>query len=296
VSDETIELYLARRAAEVNEHLSSFVPEESTPPATLHKAMRYSLLGGGKRLRPVLVLTAGEACGRAASQLLPVACAIEMIHTYSLIHDDLPCMDDDDLRRGRPTSHKVFGEAMAVLAGDALLTHAFLTLSEAPVPSSARAALVRVIASAAGPARGMVGGQVEDLEGEGRSLSLAQVESIHRAKTAALIRASVVAGGIAAEAPAHVLRALGDFGERIGLAFQIVDDLLDLTQTSEQLGKTAGKDVAAHKSTFPALLGVEESRRRATLLLTEAIASLEPLGDGARRLREIARLLVERQS
>ncbi len=284
------------RAGEINAALPGFVPEESTPPATLHKAMRYSLLGGGKRLRPVLVLTSGEACGASPAPLMSVACAIEMIHTYSLIHDDLPCMDDDDLRRGRPTCHKVFGDAMAVLAGDALLTHAFLTLADAPLHAAARASLVREIAAAAGAGRGMVGGQVEDLEGEGRSLTLAEVEGIHRAKTGALIRASVVAGGITAGASSETLSALGLFGERIGLAFQIVDDLLDLTQTSEQLGKTAGKDLAAHKSTFPALLGVDASRLRATQLLEEANEALSPLGAKARRLHEIARLLVERRS
>jgi geranylgeranyl diphosphate synthase type II len=286
--------YLERRAAEVNAFLARCVPDEATPPTTLHKAMRYSLLGGGKRLRPVLALAAGEACGANVELLLPVACALEMVHTYSLVHDDLPAMDNDDLRRGRPTNHKVFGEATAILVGDALLTHAFLVLAEANLPAAARVALVRELASAAGAAKGMVGGQAEDLENEGKPASLEIVERIHRAKTGAMIRASVVSGGLAAGASPEVLSALHAYGDRIGLAFQIVDDLLDLTATSEELGKTAGKDLTAQKATFPAVLGVDESARRARELLDQAFAALAPLGERAKRLEQIARFIVER--
>jgi geranylgeranyl diphosphate synthase type II len=293
---ETASRFIARRAATVEAALDRFVPPESTPPATLHRAMRYSLLGGGKRLRPILVLAAGEACGAAEEHLLPIACAVEMIHTYSLVHDDLPAMDNDDLRRGRPTSHRVFGEAMAILAGDALLTQAFLTLAQAPIPDSARVAVISTLATAIGAGGGMIGGQVDDLEGSGKPVSLPQVERIHQAKTGALIRASAVAGGLAAGASGAELQSLEAYGSQIGVAFQIVDDLLDLSASSEQLGKTPGKDAAAHKATFPAALGVAESERRAQALLEEAVRALGPFGPRAAPLEQIARFVVQRQA
>jgi geranylgeranyl diphosphate synthase type II len=296
VPDETAQAYLTRQAAAVDAALDRLVPADTTPPETLHRAMRYSLLGGGKRLRPALVIASGEACGASAAALLPVACAIEMIHTYSLVHDDLPSMDNDDLRRGRPTCHRVFGEAMAILAGDALLTQAFITLAGASVPDDARVALVSEIGAAAGAGEGMIGGQVDDLQSEGLAVSAGHVERIHRAKTGALIRASAVAGGIAAGAAPAVLSALRSYGDGIGLAFQVVDDILDLTATAEELGKTPGKDLAERKATFPAVIGVDASARKAAALLEEAVSALIPLGARALRLEQLARFVVERKA
>jgi geranylgeranyl diphosphate synthase, type II len=295
---EPVAAYLARRAEEVNAWLECLTPSEMAPPHGLHRAMRYSLLGGGKRLRPVLVLTAGEAFGCDADDLMPAACAIEMIHTYSLIHDDLPAMDNDDLRRGRPTCHKQFGEAMAILAGDALLTQAFRVLAaEAPLADTARQVrVIREIATAAGTVDGLIGGQVADIESEGKQVDGSMVEYIHRSKTGAMIRASVVTGGIIAGASDADVETLGGFGERIGLAFQIADDVLDVTSTSEQLGKTAGKDQAAHKATYPAVHGIAASETKAAQLVEEAINMISTLDVDSSLLAGLARFIVARRS
>ncbi|HZM85204.1 MAG TPA: farnesyl diphosphate synthase, partial [Blastocatellia bacterium] len=228
---ETITHYLARRAAEINEWLDRLVPSETTPPERLHKAMRYSLLAGGKRLRPALVLSAGEAFGAETDDLMPAACAIEMIHTYSLIHDDLPAMDNDDLRRGRPTCHKAFGEPIAILAGDALLTQAFRVLAaDSPKRDAERQIrVIREVASAAGTVDALIGGQMADIESEGRKVDASTLEYIHRSKTGAMITASVVIGGTIGGASNDQIDRLREYGQRIGLAFQIADDILDVT-------------------------------------------------------------------
>ena len=287
--------YLSARSATVDRALDGWLPRASVKPATIHKAMRYSLFAGGKRLRPVLTLTAAEACGGEPSRALPAACAVECIHTYSLIHDDLPCMDDDDLRRGRPTSHKVFGEGVAVLAGDALLTVAFEILAHAePTRRYPTAAIIRELADAAG-SKWLIGGQVADLEGEGRKITGAELRYIHRCKTAALLTASIRLGAMSADATAARLASLTDFGQALGLAFQVIDDILDVTQTTEKLGKTAGKDAEATKATFPAIYGLDRSRREAHRLTAAAHAALAPLGTKAARLREIAEYLLARE-
>jgi geranylgeranyl diphosphate synthase, type II len=298
ISQQSLDAYLDERAAEVNKALEEFVPGESAAPQTIHKAMRYSLLAGGKRLRPVLVLTAGEALGAPLSDLMPTACAVEMIHTYSLIHDDLPAMDDDDLRRGRPTCHKVFGDAIAILAGDALLTQAFIVLSSyAPAGDLVRQIkVVREIATAAGTVDALIGGQVADIESEKRAVDGAMLEYIHRSKTGALIKASVVVGGIIAGASDGDLALLGRYGEKIGLAFQVADDILDVTSTSEAIGKTPGKDLAAQKATYPAVHGLVASREHARQLTEDAASTAEQLGPAAYRLQQIARFIVARRS
>lgn len=295
---EPVNDYLSRRASEINKWLECLVPSEDVEPRELHRAMRYSLLAGGKRLRPALVLASGEAFGAAPDDLLPAACAIEMIHTYSLIHDDLPAMDNDDLRRGRPTCHKAFGEAVAILAGDALLTQAFRVLSaDAPQRDAAKQVrVVREIATAAGSIQGMIGGQMADIENEGKHVDAETLEYIHRSKTGALITAPVVVGGIIAGASEDSLGKLRAYGERIGLAFQIADDILDVTSTSEQLGKTPGKDLAASKATYPSVHGIEASERRARELVDEAVAIISSLGPSTTVLREIARFIVARTS
>ncbi|MFY9554425.1 MAG: polyprenyl synthetase family protein [Blastocatellia bacterium] len=293
---ETITHYLARRAAEVNEWLDRLVPSETTPPAQLHRAMRYSLLAGGKRLRPVLVLAAGEAFGADSDDLMPAACAIEMIHTYSLIHDDLPAMDNDDLRRGRPTCHKAYGEAVAILAGDALLTQAFRVLAaDAPGRDADRQVrVIREVATAAGTVDALIGGQMADIESEGKPVVADALEYIHRSKTGAMITASVVIGGIIAGANQDQLDKLRGYGQRIGLAFQIADDILDQTSTREQLGKTPGKDQAAKKATYPALHGIAASRARARELVDEAVEIVSGLGMKTRVLEELARFIIAR--
>jgi geranylgeranyl diphosphate synthase, type II len=298
ISSQTIEEYLTARAREVNEGLESLVLSETVPPQTLHRAMRYSLMAAGKRLRPVLVLTAGEALGAGLGDLMPAACAIEMIHTYSLIHDDLPAMDDDDLRRGRPTCHKAFGEAIAILAGDALLTQAFNVLSShAPAGDVGRQIrVIREVAIAAGTVEALIGGQVADIENERQVVDPSTLEYIHRSKTGALIRASVVVGGIIAGASEEQLATLGRYGERIGLAFQVADDILDVTSTSEAMGKTPGKDQAAQKATYPAVHGLEASQVRARELVDEAVDTAKQLGPAAYRLQQIARFIVARRS
>jgi geranylgeranyl diphosphate synthase type II len=288
--------YLAGQGRRVHAELERLVPPESEPPAAIHKAMRYSLFAGGKRIRPILCIAAAEAVRSASECALTPACALEMIHTYSLIHDDLPALDNDDLRRGRPTNHKVFGEAMAILAGDSLLTLAFQVLAQAPLDDSRRIRLIEELAVASGTVRGMIGGQVHDLEGEQQAPTAELLDQIHRAKTGALLRASVRFGAIASGASTEQYEALSRYGEHVGLAFQIVDDLLDVEMPSDALGKTAGKDAAQHKITFPAVHGMEPSRVMARRELAAAHQSLEIFGDSAQRLHELADLIVQRRS
>jgi len=303
--------------------LEQLLPPVTQYPSSIHQAMRHSVFAGGKRLRPILCMEAGRmiatktiatktlaakttatrkianrSAGAPAS--LPagieqVGAALEMLHTYSLIHDDLPALDNDDLRRGRPTCHKVFGEAIAILAGDALQTQAYESLAQLICPPEARVAIIREIAHGTGTIDGMIGGQVVDLEAERKKPDLVTLEYIHRSKTAALITASVVSGGIYAGATSAEIIRLRTYGQSVGLAFQIVDDVLDVTQTSEQLGKTAGKDSAAEKATYPALFGIEESLRKADALVDRGCAELNEFGQAASTLKELARFLVERK-
>src|SRR5450432_1836019 len=261
--------FLATRTETVNAALDKFLPSEKTKPATIHKAMRYSLFAGGKRMRPAVLLAAAAACGGSEKDAMPLACAVECIHTYSLIHDDLPAMDNEDFRRGKPTNHKVFGEGIAVLAGDALLTQAFEIAAQCKkFPRYPHDKIILEIAKASGSLQ-LVGGQGADLEGENKKLSLAELKFIHERKTSALLCCSVRLGGMSANCPPAQLRALTYFGYHVGLAFQVIDDILDVTQTSEKLGKTAGKDVAAQKATYPAVFGLARSRAEAHRL-TEA--------------------------
>src|ERR1700691_3205930 len=303
--------------------LERLLPAASRHPTSVHSAMRHSVFAGGKRLRPILCMEAGRMIRAAAdahsharstaasskksspaqssfaASLPPgidqVGAALEMLHTYSLIHDDLPALDNDDLRRGRPTCHKVFGEAIAILAGDALQTRAYEVLAQLICPAEARVAIIREIAHATGTIDGMIGGQVVDLEAEHKKPDLATLEYIHRSKTAALITASVVSGGIYAGATSSDIGRLRTYGQSIGLAFQIVDDVLDVTQTSEQLGKNAGKDTAAEKTTYPALFGIEESLHKADALVDRACADLDQYGASGTTLKDLARYLVERK-
>jgi geranylgeranyl diphosphate synthase type II len=298
VSGFDLKPYLQSRRALVDAALERFLPPDTAPPPTVHRAMRYSVLAGGKRLRPLLVIAGAEAVGGHVETVLPAACALELIHTYSLIHDDLPAMDDDDYRRGHPTSHKVFGEAMAILAGDALLTLAFRLLAEnAAHVRDPRVIcdVVAEIATAAGTT-GMVGGQVVDIESEGQAIAPATLDYIHTHKTAALIRASLRVGAMLAGAPPPALGAISDAGHRLGLAFQIVDDILDVEGSLEELGKTAGSDQRKQKATYPALHGLDASRRRARALLDEAQAALAPLGPPAEPIRALADFIFERRS
>lgn len=290
--------YLKSRCNIVDAALREFLPTAKTRPATIHDAMRYSVFAGGKRLRPILCMEAAEACGGKYEAALRPSAAVECIHTYSLIHDDLPCMDDDDLRRGQPTSHVKYGEGIAVLAGDALLTIAFEILADVKMSSRGRynvADLVKELAVTAG-SRHLVGGQVLDLEGEGEDVTLTPTELkyIHLSKTAALLTTSLRLGAMCANATPRKLEALTDFGTNLGLAFQIIDDILDVTQSSENLGKSAGKDAATDKSTYPALFGLEKSRAEAAKLTEKAHLALNPLGRKAKRLREIADYLLDR--
>jgi geranylgeranyl diphosphate synthase type II len=288
--------YLAVQQHLVDAELDRLTPPETTPPETIHRAMRYSLFAGGKRIRPVLCLEAARTVAGDMEGAVTAACSLELIHTYSLIHDDLPALDDDDYRRGKLTNHKVFGDAMAILAGDALLTLAFQVLAELPAPADRKARLMAELATASGTVGGMIGGQVADLEGEGKPPDAALLESIHRAKTGALLRASLRMGAIYAGASEAQYAALSCYGEHIGLAFQIVDDILDVEETSEALGKTAGKDAAQHKITFPAVYGLEASRTMAEAECAHAHRVLEPFGDRAARLDELADLIVRRKS
>jgi geranylgeranyl diphosphate synthase type II len=280
----------------VDAQLERLLPGESVAPHSIHQAMRYSVFAGGKRIRPILCLEAARIFEGDADAALYPGCAIEFIHTYSLIHDDLPALDNDDLRRGKPTSHKKFGEATAILAGDGLLTLAFETVSAAPVSAERRVAMIAEIASAAGTVNGMVGGQVADLESEGRKVGPEALEYIHRSKTAALIRASVTAGALCAGAASEDVARLRKFGETIGWAFQVTDDILDVEESSAALGKTAGKDIAQQKATYPAVFGLERSHQFAEELSTKAIAELKHFGEGAERLRAIAEFLVLRRA
>jgi geranylgeranyl diphosphate synthase type II len=289
--------YFNEQCRAIEGALDRWVPAESMPPENLHRAMRYSLFAGGKRIRPVLCITAAQAVADDVPGLVDAACSLELIHTYSLIHDDLPALDNDDLRRGRPTCHKVFGEAMAILTGDALLTLAFQVLSSIDeLDSGRRTALIRELATASGTVSGMIGGQVHDIEGEGQPPTAELLESIHRAKTGALLRASVRMGAISAGATPQQYDALSCYGEHIGLAFQIVDDILDEEQTAEQLGKTPGKDKEQGKITFPAVYGIERSREMAAMELRNAHRAVEMFGDRAHWLREIADLVVNRKA
>jgi geranylgeranyl diphosphate synthase, type II len=277
--------------------LERLLPPASERPISIHQAMRHSVFAGGKRIRPILCLEAGRAvAGSLPPRVEDLGAALEMLHTYSLIHDDLPALDNDDLRRGRPTCHKVFGEAIAILAGDALQTQAYEVLSRLPCSAEARVRIIEEIARGTGTINGMIGGQVVDLEAEHTKPDAETLEYIHRSKTAALITASVVTGGIYAGASSEQVSQLRCFGQAIGLAFQIVDDVLDVTQTSQQLGKTAGKDLASEKATYPALFGVEESRKRAAVLLETARQAVENFGSGANVLTDLARFLIERAS
>jgi geranylgeranyl diphosphate synthase type II len=288
--------YLAVQQHLVDAELDRLTPPETTPPATIHRAMRYSLFAGGKRIRPVLCLEAARTVAGEVEGAVTAACPLELIHTYSLIHDDLPALDNDDYRRGKLTNHKVFGDAMAILAGDALLTLAFQVLAELPAPADRKVRLMAELATASGTVGGMIGGQVADLEGEGKPPDAALLESIHRAKTGALLRASLRMGAIYAGASEAQYAALSCYGEHIGLAFQIVDDILDVEESSEALGKTAGKDAAQHKITFPAVYGLEVSRTMAEAECARAHQVLEPFGARAARLHELADLIVRRKS
>jgi len=293
----TLAEYMAAQQKAVDAALDRWVPAKDENPATIHGAMRYSLFAGGKRIRPLLAIAAAHAVSDAPIGIESCACALEMIHTYSLIHDDLPALDNDDFRRGRPTCHKVYGDAMAILAGDALLTLAFEVLAKMQHADAAtRIELVRELATASGTVGGMIGGQVNDIEGEGKHPTAHLLESIHRAKTGALLRASVRMGAIYAGAAADQLAALTSFGEHTGLAFQIVDDILDVEQSSEALGKTAGKDAAQKKITFPAVYGIDRSREMAEEERLAAHLALQPFDDRAQRLRELADLVVRRQA
>lgn len=292
-----IKSYFKQKAIGVDAWLDRLLPAESAPPATIHQAMRYSTFAGGKRLRPILTLAAGEIFGATEQQLVPLACALEMIHTYSLIHDDLPAMDNDDLRRGLPTCHIKFGEAMAILAGDALLTQAFVTLADCEISYPERKAqIISEIAHAAATTNALIGGQVLDIQFEGQPITGLQLEEIHRGKTGALIRCSVRIGAIVGGASNAEIEAITVYGEKAGLAFQVADDLLDETATSEELGKTAGKDAASHKATYTALYGIDGAREMAERLCDEAIAALHNLKRDTEALEAIARFIVERKS
>ncbi len=290
-----IKTYLAERVRRVDRALNTALPPATRKPATIHKAMRYSLFAGGaKRLRPVLCLAAAEACGGDATEALPLACAVECVHTYSLIHDDLPSMDNDDFRRGQPTCHKVFGDGMAVLAGDALLTFAFELVARATAwPRYDTRALLQELAVTSGSLK-LIAGQVADLEGEGQHVTEKQLRYIHECKTAALLTTAIRFGAMSANATPARLQSLTDFGRALGLAFQVIDDILDVTQTSEKLGKSAGKDIAAQKATYPSILGLDGARREARRLTAEAHTSLRPFAKKAEALRGLADHLLQR--
>jgi len=277
--------------------LERLLPPADERPSSIHQAMRHSVFAGGKRIRPILCMEAGRAiAGNIPDGIEDAGAALEMLHTYSLIHDDLPALDNDDLRRGRPTCHKVFGEAIAILAGDALQTQAYEILSRLKCPAESRIRIIQEISRGTGTVNGMIGGQVVDLEAEHSKPDAETLEYIHRSKTAALITASVVSGGIYAGASEEQVDRLRSYGQAIGLAFQIVDDILDVTQTSAQLGKTAGKDVASEKATYPALFGLDESRRKAADLLESAFKALEIFGRRGQVLKELAQFLIERSN
>ena len=290
-----LKAYLKSRQEKIERALDRHLPKESTKPATIHKAMRYSLFAGGKRLRPILCLAAAETCGGKIDNALPLACALECIHTYSLVHDDLPSMDNDDFRRGRLTCHKVFGDGIAVLAGDALLTIAFEIASRAkPTSRYNMSTLLREVAVAAGSQK-LIAGQVADLEAEGKETTRAGLRYIHENKTAAILTASVRLGAMSANANPKQLAAMTRFGRALGLAFQVIDDILDVTQTSEKLGKSAGKDVAAKKATYPAVIGLDKSRAEAKRLTKQAHDALSIFGTKSEALHALANYLLERE-
>ena len=277
-----IKTLIAESATKVEQRLNELLPGEDIAPTTIHKAMRYSIFAGGKRIRPLLCLEAAKACGGSEEAALDAACALEALHTYTLIHDDLPCMDNDDLRRGRPTNHKVFGEGIAVLAGDALLTEAFAMLARVPANDRYDAGdYVAELAYRTGSLH-LVGGQVLDLEGEGRELTVDELRAIHHGKTSALIIASVRLGGMAAGCTPEQLDALTEYGRSLGLAFQIIDDILDVTSTPEVLGKSIGKDAKVQKATYPALVGMDNARAEARALTASARAALDVFSDRRR--------------
>ena len=287
--------YLDTRTTAVNRALDKFLPKESAKPTTMHRAMRYSLFAGGKRMRPALTIAAAEACGGKMDAALPHACAVECIHTYSLIHDDLPAMDNDDFRRGKPTNHKVFGEGVAVLAGDALLTQAFEIVAQATATRRyTHQTLVLELARASGSLQ-LIAGQVADLEGEGKKISAEELKYIHERKTSALLCCSARLGGMSANCSDTQLKALTDFGYNVGLAFQIIDDILDITQTTEQLGKTAGKDTKAQKATYPSIVGLEKSRDIALQLTNKAFNALNVFKGKAQALEALADYLLRRE-
>ena len=289
-----LQAYLTDRAAAVNRALDRSLPRATTRPATIHKAMRYSLFAGGKRMRPALCLAAAEACGGSMDDALPLACAVECIHTYSLIHDDLPAMDNDDYRRGKLTNHKVFGEGIAILAGDALLTQAFQIAAQSKDgPRYSHRDIVLEVARAAGSLQ-LIAGQVADLEGEGKRISADELKYIHERKTSALLCCSARLGGMSANCTPAQLKALTDFGYHVGLAFQIIDDILDVTQTSERLGKTAGKDTKAQKATYPAIVGLEKSRKIAQQLTDRSFDALKIFRGKAVVLEALAEFLLRR--
>jgi geranylgeranyl diphosphate synthase type II len=293
-----IDLYLKQRSQMVDAALNNYLPSSEILPVKLHEAMRYSVFAGGKRIRPILLLAACETLGGDINIALPAACALEMVHSYSLIHDDLPAMDDDALRRGKPTNHKVYGEAMAILAGDALLTEAFSLLSDPQmlggIAEKNRCRLIHLLAKSSG-SRGMVGGQVVDMESEERQIDLPTLEYIHAHKTGALIHAAIEMGAIIGGAKEDQLHALRIYGEATGLAFQIADDILDIVADQEVLGKDVGSDQERGKATYPALMGLEAAYQRKNELYAAAVQSLEPFGPNARPLREIAEFLVQRE-
>jgi geranylgeranyl diphosphate synthase, type II len=288
--------YLGQQQKLVDAELDRLVPAESVAPETIHRAMRYSLFAGGKRIRPILCMEAARTISDRVDGVAACACSLELIHTYSLIHDDLPALDNDDYRRGKLTNHKVFGDAMAILAGDSLLTAAFQVLAELDAPDDRKTRLIAELATASGTVGGMIGGQVADLEGEGKPPDAQLLETIHHAKTGALLRASLRMGAIYAGATAEQYGALSCYGEHVGLAFQIVDDILDVEESSEALGKTAGKDAAQHKITFPAVYGLDASHKMAEEECARAHQVLEAFGARATRLHELADLIVHRKS
>lgn len=290
--------YLKSRQEIINRSLKEIIPSEKTFPSTIHRSMRYSLMAGGKRLRPILAIASAESVGGKMKEVLPLACAIEMIHTYSLIHDDLPAMDNDDLRRGMPTSHKVFGEGIAVLAGDALLTHAFIIMSDPAygmgISPEDRLIIINELSRASGT-QGMIGGQVLDLEAQGRNPGLEELSEIHRLKTGCLITVSVRIGAIAAGARKDEIEALSEYGQYLGLAFQITDDILDLEGSEKDLGKPAKSDIASQKATYPALMGIPESKERARQAIEKAVSAIDSFDKKAEPLRLIARYTIKRK-
>lgn len=289
-----LDAFLAESTQAVNRALDRWLPAPTTRPATIHKAMRYSLFAGGKRMRPALCLAAAAACGGSQVKAIPLACAVECIHTYSLVHDDLPAMDNDDYRRGKLTNHKVFGEGIAVLAGDALLTEAFEIAAQAqPTKRYPHQRFFLELAQASGSLQ-LIAGQVADLEAEGKKIPAQHLRYIHERKTSALLRCSVRLGGMSANCSSAQLNALSDFGYHVGLAFQVIDDILDVTQTSEQLGKTAGKDTKAQKATYPSIVGLERSRKIAEQLTNRAFAALKVFHGKALALEALAQFLLKR--